>query len=514
MDYPQTLQSIVTGRSSLKDWLRKNYNEFYEYLINKYNIDDFKAMVYMYYNDISNIPSCEVCGKPVKFHGNKYGFAKYCCSKCARESEESIAKYKATNIERYGEDYTKVISKKVNDTKLKRYGKSGYNNPEKNKQTCLERYGVDNAMKNKKVQEKSKQTCLEKYGAEYYITSEIALENKREYICKSQQTCLEKYGVINPMQLDENKEKVNKTCLERYGVKWNCMREEAHNSRNSNSTPNEYVKNILESKQIQYEREFVMDNYIFDFKIGNTLLEVNPYATHNINWNPYGGKIINKDYHYLKTLHASDKGFRVINIWDWDDVDKVISSLSRDKIVYGRKCIIKEVSKKDVREFLNLYHFQGNCNGQKVILGLYHNNELIQVMTFGKPRYNKKYEWELHRLCTKYGYRVIGGSEKLFKYFTINYKPNSIISYCDNSKFKGDVYALLNFKLLTKGSPSRHWYNDKLKLHVTDNLLRQRGFDQLFKTNYGKASSNNELMRVNNFVEIYDAGQSTWVWNN
>ena len=84
---------------------------------------------------------------------------------------------------------------------------------------------------------------------------------------------------------------------------------------------------------------------------------------HNINWNPYGGKIINKDYHYLKTLHASDKGFRVINIWDWDNIDKIISSLSRDKIVYGRKCVIKEVSKKDAREFLNLYHFQSNCNG-------------------------------------------------------------------------------------------------------------------------------------------------------
>ena len=202
MDCPQTLQSIVTGRSSLKDWIQKNYNEFYEYLINTYNIDDFKAMVYMYYNGINQIPTCPVCGKNVKFHGNKYGFAQYCGSKCARESEESISKYKATNIERYGIDYTKVISKKVNDTKLKRYGKSGYNNPEKNKETCLEKYGVDNPMKNKNVQEKSKQTCLEKYGSEYYITSQVGLENKRNYVYKAQQTCLDKYGVISPMQIN------------------------------------------------------------------------------------------------------------------------------------------------------------------------------------------------------------------------------------------------------------------------------------------------------------------------
>ena len=90
-------------------------------------------------------------------------------------------------------------------------------------------------------------------------------------------------------------------------------------------------------------------------------------------------------------------------------------------------------------------------------------------------------------------------------YFLNTYRPNSIISYCDNSKFKGDIYELLNFKLVSKGIPSRHWYNDKLKLHVTDNLLRQRGFDQLFKTNYGKTTSNEQLMRDNKFVEIQNS---------
>jgi hypothetical protein len=37
---------------------------------------------------------------------------------------------------------------------------------EKYKQTCLEKFGVENAMQNIEVREKSKQTCLEKYGVE------------------------------------------------------------------------------------------------------------------------------------------------------------------------------------------------------------------------------------------------------------------------------------------------------------------------------------------------------------
>lgn len=514
MDTPKSISNIVTGRSNLKDWLHKNYPEFYQYLIDKYGMDDFKVMVYMYYNGIDNIPVCRMCGKPVKFHGYTYGFAKYCGSKCARESDESMEKYKHTNIERYGEDYSKVISKKVNKTKLEKYGKSGYNNPEKNKETCLQRYGVDNPMKNKDIQEKTKQTCLDKYGVETYLKSEEYLSKRQYYIEKAKQTCLDKYGVISPMQLEEYKEKVNKTCLEKYGVKWNCMREEAHNSRNSNSKPNEYIKEILQSNNISFEREFVIGDYVYDFKIRNILLEINPYATHNINWNPYGGKIIDKEYHLLKTRHAVEHGYRVINIWDWDDIDKIISSICKKDSIYARKCEVKIVSKKEAKEFLDLYHFQNNCNGQKLILGLYYLGELVQIMTFGKPRYNKKYEWELHRLCTHHKYIVVGGAERLFKYFINNHNPSSIISYCDNSKFKGDIYKELGFIMKNPGSPSKHWYNDKLKLHVTDNLLRQRGFDQLFNTEYGKGISNEQLMRDNKFVEIYDAGQSTWVWNN
>lgn len=140
---------------------------------------------------------------------------------------------------------------------------------------------------------------------------------------------------------------------------------------------------------------------------------------------------------------------------------------------------------------------------------MYYNEELVEVMTFGKPRYNKKYEWELLRLCTKFGYHIAGGANKLLNHFIQSYNPKSIISYCDDSKFRGSVYSQLGFKLLRVSKPTRYWWNGKM--HITDNLLRQRGFDQLFNTNYGKGTSNEELMREHGFVEIYDSGQSTWI---
>ena len=51
----------------------------------------------------------------------------------------------------------------------------------------------------------------------------------------------------------------------------------------------------------------------------------------------------------------------------------------------------------------------------------------------------------------------------------------------------------------------------KTKRHITDNLLRQRGFDQLHNTNFGKGTSNEELMLEHEYVEIYDCGQLVFV---
>ena len=74
-----------------------------------------------------------------------------------------------------------------------------------------------------------------------------------------------------------------------------------------------------------------------------------------------------------------------------------------------------------------------------------------------------------------------------------------------------DIYNTLGFTL--EGiSIGKHWYNIKTQKHITDNLLRQRGYDQLFNTSYGKGSSNEKLMLENGFVEIYDAGQATYIY--
>lgn len=329
-------------------------------------------------------------------------------------------------------------------------------------------------------------------------------------------TMIEKYGVSNSWAAPEVKERIHDIILEKYGVDYACELPQAKEANKpfKISKINKEFSNKLTKLNIEHELEYMN----FDVKIGNTLVEIDPSYTHNITikakFNNVEKECISKDYHINKTNKANELGFNCIHIFDWDDEDKIINMFLHKSILYARQCEVKEISLKETNDFLNLYHLQNGLMKQDICLGLFYNDNLVEVMTFGKPRYNKNYDYELLRLCTHKDYKVTGGTKKLFKYFLDNYKPNSIISYCDKSKFSGEVYTRLGFTLKGEAKPSRHWYNIKEEKHITDNLLRQRGFDQLFGTNYGKGTSNDELMLEHNFVEVYDCGQSTYIWNS
>ena len=348
--------------------------------------------------------------------------------------------------------------------------------------------------------------------AEHYGSIE---ESYRQQIEVQKATCLEKYGYEHACQFPEIKEKIaqstRNTFLKKYQVENYWQLPDAKRSNGSkNSTYNLQFAELLRSNNISYEAEKQVGGKYFDFCVRNTLIEINPSPTHNTNWSPFASHGIDLLYHKNKTDIANQNGFKCIHVFDWDDQNKIIKMLQDDKeIIAARKCEIFNVKKDDEIKFLEKNHLQGYVKS-KVCLGLSYQGKLVSLMSFGKPRYSNKYDYELLRYVSIA--KVIGGAERLFKNFINTYKPNSIVSYCDLSKFSGDLYRKLNFKLKCDPNPSRHWYNIETKMHITDNLLRQRGFDQLFGTNYGKGTPNDLLMLDNGFVEIYDCGQATYVW--
>lgn len=284
---------------------------------------------------------------------------------------------------------------------------------------------------------------------------------------------------------------------------------------------NRIYKKYLEDLWYKVRFEFQIQDRYYDLRVWNTLIEINPFPYHNSTWAPMGKQWNDPtppDYHYNKLKLARDNGFRCIMIWDWDNYSKIPYLLEENKQqLYARKCEVKEISREECHDFFESYHLQWDTKIEKnnIYIWLYYEGNLVECMSFWKPRYNKNYEREILRLCSHKDYKIIWWANKIFKYFLELTQTNSVISYCDMSKFDWWVYEQLGFKLLKRNKPSKHWYNNKetpSKQHITDNLLRQRWYDQIFWEDYGKWIDNNELMRQRGYVEIYDCGQSTFVW--
>lgn len=449
-------------RTASEGGIRKHYPKFYKYIIDNFPDVSFKEKIWMYLHNTHEKPICLVCGNPVRFDLNKLDYAKYCSSACCN---------------------------------------SDPNKMEKTYQNNLQKYGVKNISQLQEVRDKVKQTNLERYGVECVMKSPIIKAKIQQSLNKRTQE--EKQKI---------KDKQKNTMMERYGMEYSILLPNVRTNNAVHSKPNDMFAKLLEKNKIQYVREFPIGKFLYDFKIGNLLIEINPSITHNINFNPFNNKPIDENYHFNKSLTAKNNGYKCIHVWDWDDIDKVIHLLQKRKTIRANKCNIQEISQKDANQFLENNHLQGKCRGNKVSIGLFFEEELIGVMTYGKPRYNKNYEWELLRLCFKNELNVTGGTQKMFKYFIENYKPISILSYCDTSKFSGDIYEKLGFQFI-QSKPSRHWFHLKTKQHITDNMLRLKGFDNIFETNFGKGTSNDELMRQHNFIEIYDSGQTTYGWH-
>jgi G:T-mismatch repair DNA endonuclease (very short patch repair protein) len=143
--------------------------------------------------------------------------------------EKSNKKRRQTCLERYGVDNpgkVDIIKDKSRKTCLKKYGVPSATQfseiKEKKKKTCMERYGVEYALQAKEVKEKKKKTCMERYGVENVFQSQEIkkkIKGKIKIIKeKRKNTCIKKYSVENTFQSEEKKEKIKRTCMERYGV--------------------------------------------------------------------------------------------------------------------------------------------------------------------------------------------------------------------------------------------------------------------------------------------------------
>lgn len=185
------------------------------------------------------------------------------------------------------------------------------------------------------------------------------------------------------------------------------------------------------------------------------------------------------------------------------------NKLNKSNRLFARKTVIKTIFNEQSKVFLDDNHIQGNIQSS-VKLGLFYKDSLVSLMTFGKSRYNKNYEWELLRFCNKKGLSVVGGASKLLSYFEKTYKPKSLISYANKRWSNGKLYDRLGFTYLYDTPPSYYYYK------LPDIRLYHRTCFQKHKLSYLLTYFNPELTEVQNMLnngyrQIFDQGQKVYV---
>jgi len=264
---------------------------------------------------------------------------------------------------------------------------------------------------------------------------------------------------------------------------------------------------IPNSEVINSDRQIIgpkeLDIYIPE---KNLAIEFNGLYWHS---ELFGGKE-SRTNHLRKTELCEEQGIQLIHIFEneWMNKQEIVKSVLLSKLgvskerIFARKCEIKAVSHNDAEIFLIQNHLQGSCIS-KYRLGLYHQNELVSLLTIGHSRFNKKYDFEIHRYCNKLNVTVLGGFAKLLKAFRIK-NIGSIITYADRRYSNGQLYKNNNFKQL-KSSSSNYWYwkNTDILYHRV-NFQKHKLKDKLeiFDPNLTEW----ENMLTNKYDRIWDCG--------
>lgn len=466
-----------------------------------------------------SVPLCKTCNiTPVKWFTKELTYRMFCSSKCA-----------------HADSATK----------------------EKREATCLEKYGFKSNLSNQTNQQKQKETCLKKYGVDNFSKSE-------EFNLSYTKTCLDRYGVTNPSKLNSVKSKIDDTHFEKYG---RLRSSQSHistniiNLKNNESLMRQWfdidkmpVSEIAERLGVNHSQLCVhfKNNLNIDIHrhcVSKTERDIGNYLTsldveyessnrtiikpkeldivvhsHNvaieINGTYWHGELTGKSkfYHLNKLTECNNQNIRLIQVLDteWNTKQEIVKSrlsnvFGKNNKIWARNCTIKLVDTLTATQFFNTSHIQGACV-HSLAYGLYYNEMLVAVMTFGKSRYNKNYQWELIRYANALYTNVIGGAGKLFKHFLRTQQPTSIISYCDLRWNTGTVYEKLGFSNVAQSEPN-YWYfkpgyqlesRVKFQKHKLKNLLEY----------FDPSLTEWDNMQNNGYDRIWDCGNLIFTYGN
>ena len=525
--------------------------------------------VYIAWNhDIYDIVKCKYCGKPLKVKEAIYGRHFYCSKKCADADPRTSELRKKTCLEKYGTStplLNEECKKKTVATCREKFGNdmfagsdeykrrvpSAFNRKEvqeKSRQTKIERYGEDfgKVIFEEKVKDSMIERNMERYGVPFNLMNKEKrdethkiMEQKygNKYYWGTQQSKQDHYNIGFDRILSWNEYVIPLFSREQYEGRekeysWRCVRcgnefiQRIYTTGlgNDRCVPRcekcfpkstcsiaekevlDFVKSIyngriIENNQTVLENRLELDIYMPDKKVA---IEFDGLYWHS----EENGK--NANYHLNKTVECEKNGIRLIHIFEdeWNEKREIVKDRIKSilgvgqKRIFARKCSIMQLDSKTANDFLEANHLQGrDCSLFRY--GLYYGDELVAVMTFGKPRFDNDHDYELIRFASRNGYCIAGGASRLLRHFRDSH-DGSIVTYADRRYSDGTFYEKLGFALKGVSQPN-YWYvknYDKLSRYA----CQKHKLPALLGDGFDASLSERENMIANGYHVVHDCG--------
>lgn len=551
-DFPEEMLTKLGRRKpkQLKS-IKKLFPELWEKVLSSTDpsLDDKTRYDLFWFGKYTlDLCSYEKCKKPIPEVIEEVKELRFCDKKCMYESGMVIEKIKSTCMEKYGSPScfgSKEVKEKVKRTCLERYGveNPGASETAKNKikATCQERYGTNSPTEALEVKDKMRNTLNEKYGGNSPFSSEEVRE-------KAKATCIERYGVENTFELDQfrNVEKMRASKLAPYdfsclndkdrinemlrspggwknvapliGYSTNTHRATYRRLREygfysmPRSAPEIEIKSFIESLgfDVVHNSRKIISPYEIDLYIPEKHLAIEYNGVH---WHSSYRKEDDEYmsmYHLNKTKLCADQNITLLHIFEneWNENKEIWKSVIRSKlgksenVIYARNCEFKIVESKVANDFCKDNHLQGKVNSS-ISYGLYYDDLLVMVATFGKPRYRNDVDLELLRMCSLINYSVVGGASKI-----LSKMDKSFVSYGNKRWSNGNVYSKLGLEYLYDSPPS-HYYSKGGKLWHRTSFMKHKLRDILDV--YDPSLTAVENCYNNGYGRIWDCGSSVWI---
>lgn len=267
-------------------------------------------------------------------------------------------------------------------------------------------------------------------------------------------------------------------------------------------------RSILGNKEI--------DLLLNDLKIG---FEYNGLIWHSERF----GK--DKSYHLNKTEVCESKGYSLIQIFEDEHLMKGNIVESYVKRIIGcndglininpRMCETKEVTRKEISEFLEKNDINGECKATVHIASII-NGDIVCGMSFLRDRKDKS-KWTVVRSCL----RIDVNNDELFNhvydYFVKTYNPSEVVAFEDRRWIRGKDYSKylnLGFLFESYTKPEYSYYSNKRPKFCR---IKQSDFKTSVLTKKYGVEVDDSIEKLETrlgFTKIWDCGKIKYKWNN